>query len=210
MSEKIVYLVRHAEVLKLNKEYIIEDTQINNEKIILSVDGEKQAEKLSKSLELKNIEKLWCSNYVRAISTAKYISKENNIPINIDINFNERKLGDLKLLLKLGTKRKYSYTVEQLIDENLKNKDGESRKEVTKRFLRSLDKILKDNTKKSVIVSHGAAIKYVLLNWCFLNNNKQIVYNNKVIIDKKLELPNVIKLTFKEQKLIDIENIKCN
>lgn len=210
MSKKVIYLVRHAEALKLdNSKCINEDTQINNEKIILSVEGEKQAEKLSKSLELKNIDSLWSSNYVRAVSTAKYISKENNIPINIDVNFNERKLGDLNQLLKLGKKRKYSYTIEQLIDENLKNKNGESRKEVTKRFSNSLDKILNGTSKKVVIVSHGAAIKYMLLKWCIVNSDNQIVYNDKVIIDNKLELPNVIKLTFKEQKLIDIQNIKC-
>lgn len=210
MKNTEVYLVRHAEQLKINKGNIIEDSQFSNEKIILSINGEKEAEKISKSIELSNVDILWSSNYVRAISTAKYISYQNNIPINIDPNFNERKLGDLIELSKLGENKKNSYTTEQLLDENLKNKDGESRKEVQNRFLKSLNTLLKENPhKRIVIVSHGAAIKYMLLKWCYLNNKNQITYNGKVIIEEKLELPNVIKLTFDSENLINIENIEC-
>ena len=210
MKNTVVYLVRHAEQLKIDKNNIIEDYQTSNEKIILSINGEKEAEKISKSLELSDIDTLWSSNYVRAIATAKYISFQNNIPINIDSNFNERMLGDLVELKILGKGRKNNYTTEQLLDENLKNKDGESRKEVQDRFFKSLEKVVKDNpNKKVVIVSHGAAIKFILLNWCSLNDKNQIVYKDKVLIEEKLELPNIIKLTFNNEKLIDIENVKC-
>ena len=210
MKNTVVYLVRHAEQLKIDKNNIIEDYQTSNEKIILSINGEKEAEKISKSLELSDIDTLWSSNYVRAIATAKYISFQNNIPINIDSNFNERMLGDLVELKILGKGRKNNYTTEQLLDENLKNKDGESRKEVQDRFFSSLESVLKENiNQKVVIVSHGAAIKFILLNWCSLNDKNQIVYKNKVLIEEKLELPNIIKLTFNNEKLIDIENVKC-
>ncbi len=88
-----IYLIRHSEQLKLeNKIVENENNQISNEKIILSVQGEKKAEELSELKELSNIDVLWSSNYVRAISTAKYIAKKNNIEINIDESFNERKL----------------------------------------------------------------------------------------------------------------------
>ena len=50
----------------------------------LSDNGEILAEELSDRAELKNIDVLYSSNYVRAISTAKYIAKKNNIKINID------------------------------------------------------------------------------------------------------------------------------
>lgn len=90
--EKItyIYLIRHSEQLRLKNDE--EESQIANEKIILSVEGEKKAEEISNLSELQNIDVLWSSNYVRALSTAKYISLENNIQINIDKNFNERKL----------------------------------------------------------------------------------------------------------------------
>ena len=46
--------------------------------------------------ELKNIDSLFCSNYVRAISTAKYICSRNNIKLNIDERLNERKIRFFK------------------------------------------------------------------------------------------------------------------
>ena len=100
-----VYLIRHAEQLKIkNKIVKYESNQISNEKIILSVAGEKEAEKISELEELKNIDILWSSNYVRAISTAKYIAEKNNIEINIDESFNERKLRRFKKFRRVGKK----------------------------------------------------------------------------------------------------------
>jgi len=128
MQKTIVYLIRHSEQLKINGiKKIEEDNQISNEKIILSVEGENKARELSEREELNNIDIVWSSNYVRAISTAKYIAYRNNLLINIDSNFNERKLGNLEALKKLGEDKKYPYVEEQLLDEKLKNVDGENR-----------------------------------------------------------------------------------
>ncbi len=88
-----IYLIRHSEQLKLKgKKHINEESNISNEKIILSIDGERKAEDVSKLDCMRNIDLIWCSNYVRAIATSKYIAYENNININIDERLNERKL----------------------------------------------------------------------------------------------------------------------
>lgn len=93
MKETIIYLIRHSEQLKMNNRYLSgEDEQIKNEKIILSIEGERKAKELSKREELKNIDVLYSSNYVRAIATAKYIANKNNLNINIDDRLGERKL----------------------------------------------------------------------------------------------------------------------
>ena len=98
-----VYLIRHSEQLKIeNKIVRNEESQISNEKIILSVEGEKKAQEISKLKELNNIDILWSSNYVRAIATAKYIAKQNHIEINIDESFNERKLRRFKKIRRVG------------------------------------------------------------------------------------------------------------
>ena len=100
-----IYLIRHAEQLKIrNKIVKNENSQITNEKIILSVAGEKEAEKISELEELKNIDILWSSNYARAIGTAKYIAEKNDIEINIDESFNERKLRRFKKFRRVGKK----------------------------------------------------------------------------------------------------------
>ena len=201
--EKItqVFLIRHSEQLKIKNE----SSQILNEKIILSVEGERKAEEISKLRELSNIDVLYSSNYVRAISTAKYIASQNNIEINIDENLNERKLGDLEALEKLGQNMHHTFTVEQLLDETLKNKDGESRTEVVKRMEELLNNILTENLGKNIaIVSHGASIKFILMNWCNLNNNYELEYNSSII---NVNSPSVIKLVFDNKKLVGLSQI---
>lgn len=45
--KKIIYLIRHSEQYKIKgTKNFIEDSQINNEKIILTVEGEKLAKKI--------------------------------------------------------------------------------------------------------------------------------------------------------------------
>jgi len=204
MLKTTVYLIRHSEALKIDGiKNIEENDQISNEKIILSVEGENKAEELSKREELNNIDIIWSSSYIRAMSTAKYIAYKNNLSINIDSNFNERKLGNLDALKKLGESKKHTYTEEQLLDENLKNIDGENRIEVNKRMTNSLNKILEENEGKNiVIVSHGAAIKFLLMNWCEINNELKLIYRNSII---ELKSPSLIKLEFNGKELENLE-----
>ena len=76
----IVYLIRHSEPLKdINNIINNDNLQLQNEKACLSINGEILANKISKLEELKNIDVLFSSNYVRTISTAKYIANENNL-----------------------------------------------------------------------------------------------------------------------------------
>ena len=103
---KNLFIIRHAEQLKLKEKKLAnEDSQISNEKITLTVEGEKQAEKVSELPELNNIEILWSSNYVRAIATAKYIAEKNNIPIYIDERLNERKLRRFRKVTRIGKRQ---------------------------------------------------------------------------------------------------------
>ena len=54
----------------------------------------------------------------------------------------------------------------QLLDENLKNIDGESNIEVRKRMLSFFEDLLNKYSEKNIaLVSHGAAIKYFLQNF---------------------------------------------
>lgn len=88
--DTIVYLIRHSEQFRGYKEKY--NSQQQNEKIVLSINGEKLAEELSNNAELQNIAELWSSSYSRAVGTAKYIAEKNNLLINISDNFGERKL----------------------------------------------------------------------------------------------------------------------
>ena len=203
----IIYLVKHADELKENGIQNTNDTaQLINEKYILSVKGEEQSKRLSENPELQNINALWSSSYARAKATAKYIAYRNNIDINIDSRLNERKLGNLEDLSKWMKNKPFGVVQAYLQDKKWKAREGESCEESTERVTIFLQKILKENMgKKIVLVSHGALISFLLTNWCELNEEMKLVFNNKII---EIKEPSVTKLTFDKQKLISIESIE--
>ena len=166
MKNTIIYLVRHAETIEENGiRNTNENSQMINEKEILSVHGEKQSQKLSENIELSHIDIIWSSSYARAKATAKYIASNNNLPINIDSNLNERKLGNLKELGEfMKDKKTRDPSQEQLLDRKFKTSDGESAEDTRERMTGFFDKILKEfEGKKIAIVSHRRFNKIFLI-----------------------------------------------
>lgn len=204
--DTIIYLIKHAEEFEENGiKNTDESTQIMNEKFILSVNGEQQAKKLSENDELQNIDVLWTSSYARAKGTAKYIADKNNIKMNIDCRLNERKLGDLRIIAEWMKDKKYGIVQEYLLNKEWKSLGGESCNEVTTRATDFINMILHDyNGKRIALVSHGALISFLLTNWCKLDENVKLIYNNKII---EIKEPSITKLTFSDNELLDIEQI---
>ena len=202
----IVYLIKHAEELEENGiRNTNESSQLINEKNILSIKGEKQAQKLSENPELQNIDILWSSSYSRAKGTAKYIMYENNLDINIDSRLNERKLGSMEDLAKWMKNKKYGVVESYLLDKKYKGREGESCEEATKRISEFLNFILDEyKEKRIVLVSHGALLSFLLTNWCELNEEAKLIWNNKIV---EIKEPSITKLIFDDTNLIDIESI---
>lgn len=210
MRDTIIYLIRHAETVQENGiRNANENSQMINEKEILSVHGEKQSQKLSENIELSHIDIIWSSSYARAKATAKYIASKNNLPINIDSSLNERKLGNLKELGEfMKDKKTRDPSQEQLLDRNFKTSDGESAEDTRQRMTKFFDKILQEyNWKKIAVVSHGGSIKFFLLNWCKVNEDVKLVYKNTVL---DITSPFLLKLTFRENELLNLEQIKIS
>ena len=70
MKETIIYLIRHAETVDENGiRNTNEDSQMINEKEILSVEGEEQAKRLRENVELNNIDIIWSSSLCSCITT---------------------------------------------------------------------------------------------------------------------------------------------
>ena len=113
--------------------------------------------------------------------------------------------GDLEKLAELGKTKQNSFTTEQLLDEKLKNIDGENRIEVTNRMEKALNRVLSENPGRNIaIVSHGAAIKFLLMKWCKLNVNNKIEFEGKVL---NLNSPGMFKLLFDGKDLIKLLQI---
>ena len=207
MEETIIYLIRHAETADENGiRNTNEDPQMINEKEILSVHGEEQSKRLSENTELNNIDIIWSSNYTRAKATAKYIANNNNLPINLDSNLSERRLGNLKELGEfMKDKKTQDPSQEQLLYREFKTTNGESAEDTRERMTKFFNRILKEyEGKKIVVVSHGGSIKFFLLNWCEVNEDVKLVYNNTVL---DITSPCLLKMTFRANELIDIEQI---
>ncbi len=208
MENTIVYLIRHAETVDENGiRNTSEDSQLINEKEILSVKGEEQARKLSENKELQNLDIIWSSSYTRAKATAKYIAKVNNLPFNLDNDLSERKLGNLKELGEfMKDKATRDPSQEQLLDRTFRTSDGESAEQTRERMNNFFNRILKEYCgKKIAVVSHGGSVKFFLLNWCKVNEDVKLVYNDKKVLN--IKSPCLLKLTFKQNELVDLEQI---
>lgn len=157
MKDTIVYLIRHAETVDENGiRNTSEDSQLINEKEILSVEGEEQAKRLSENEELQNLDVIWSSSYTRAKATAKYIANVNDLPFNLDNNLSERKLGNLKELGEfMKDKNTRDPSQEQLLDRTFRTSDGESAEQTRERMNKFFDKILKEyEGKRIAVISH--------------------------------------------------------
>lgn len=207
--EKIIYLVRHSGPFVNINNYEDKTFDEQSRNMILSVEGEKRAENLSKIGDLKNIEKVMVSNSARAIETAKYIAYENNISLDVLDTLNERKFG-IKYIKELPA----DFITKQFKDENYKLKNGESLFEVKTRINPIIKAILEDsNLNKVAIVIHGISLMTILSTMCdvkFDNDVFKVIFNNQVIYNQKLKNPDIFKLTFKDEQIIQVENIKYN
>lgn len=95
LIKTVVYLIRHSEPLK---DYKIQNVALRgilleNQRQPLSVNGERMALNLAMRNDFMEIDGVWSSNYVKAVSTAKYFAYVNGLKVNIDEGFNERVHG---------------------------------------------------------------------------------------------------------------------
>ncbi len=207
----IIYLIRHS-VKYPRKGYDSfnspDDKDKIDEKTILSVVGEKRAEKLCEKSVFDNVDVIYASNMVRSIQTAKYLANRLNKNINIDYRLNERRYG------KQNSDDYEDWYERQYLYKDFKTEGGESQEDVRVRMNETLSEILKKHKDKEVAVfSHGYAITFLLLKWCKLlevTRERKLKYefNNKIIFDKIINAPELFKLTFDNDKLLDIELIE--
>ena len=197
-----IYFIRHSEVLKYNNVHNSDSFQLQNEKWILTKNGETIAEEKSKLEELQNLDIVYSSNYVRAIGTAKYFSPDK---INIDERFGERKFG-INSWDELPT----DFGERQFNDFDYKIENGESLNDVIKREEEALNDILNNyKEKKILIVGHSTALAALFSKWCKISYDGPYIYNDKEFFDGKWNHCEAFKLEFdNNNNLISIMNIK--
>ena len=209
----VVYLIRHS--VRFNNTEMIESYKtsqselIKSEKIVLSVTGEKRADILSNEQELQNIDVVYTSNCVRTLQTAKYMLDKQNLKVNIDERFDEKRVGIP------NEKEVPDWRVRQYEDENYKTVGGESQLEVRNRMYEAFEEVIQKNKGKRIaIFSHGYAITFLLLKWCKIEKvtakyNFALSFKEKIIFNKRINSPEVFKVTLNEENEVEnIENIE--
>ena len=198
----IVYFMRHSEALKFNNINNNDKLQIQNEKWPLTINGENLANEKSKNQEFSNLDVVYSSNYVRAISTAKYFTNDK---VNIDEGFGERKFG-----VNNWDELPANFGEKQFEDFDYKIKNGESLNEVIIRETNSLNRILKEHkNQKILVVGHSTALASLFSKWCKVSYTGSYKFNENEFFDGKWNHCETFKLTFDEDdNLINIENVK--
>ena len=198
---KTIYLMRHSEPLKPVNINNDESLQLQNEKWPLTVEGEKLAEEKSRRNEHNNFDIVISSNYVRAISTAKYFTKDK---LFIDENFGERKFG-----INNWEELPKDFGKKQFDNFDYKLPNGESINEVIEREYNSLISILnKYYDKKILVVGHATALSSLLSKWCEIDYTNGYKFNGKHFFDGKWNYCETFKLEFDDDNnLINIKNI---
>lgn len=201
---KVIYFMRHSEVLKPINLNNHESLQIQNEKWGLTIEGEKLAQEKSKIAELSDFDIVISSNYVRAILTAKYFAKDK---VLIDECFDERKFG-----VNDWSELPNDFEERQQNDFNYKLKNGESLNEVMRREYDALIKILNTRSnKKILIVGHATALASLFSKWCELDEDGNYKLKGKTFFDGKWNSCETFKLLFDDNNhLVNIENIKAS
>lgn len=210
--ETVVYLIRHSVRMKgemIDTYNTSQSDLLKNEKIILSVSGERRAEILSREEELQNIDVLYTSNCVRTLQTAKYMMYSQNLKANIDSRFDERRVGtDFSLNVS-------DWLILQYTDSNFRPLGGECQEEVRNRMYEALEEVVSaNNGKRIAIFSHGLAITFLLLKWCHLDSvslDRKLVFSFKgrEVFNKRINSPDVFKLVFDDDNnVLSIENIE--
>lgn len=205
---KTIFLIRHSlKEVKYYSDNELVDKQTFDEQKKLNEEGRVLADKLSRMDIFKNVKEVWSSNYDRAKETAKYFNEN----VNVTNSFDERHYGDFPPNIT-----KEEFWVKQYQDENFKNVNGESQKEVRKRFSDQVNYILENSPNDEiVIVAHNTAILFYILKYCDLisvDGPKGITigYKGKILIKSSImKSPSIMKLLFDDNKeLIDIDYIE--
>lgn len=195
-----LYLIRHSKPLRLDFYKSNDSFQIQNEKKILSIEGEEIAKEKLKDIK---VDIIYSSNYVRAIQTAKYINED----INVIDDLGERVFG-----INKWEELPDQFERKQFLDEDYKIGYGESQKDVRERMTNAINKILEDNKGKRIaIVSHGTALSYYLKNYCDIEvENDKLVYKYKeeIVLNGYFNYCETFKLEFDDNNnLISLKNI---
>lgn len=197
-----IYLIRHSQADNFGK--TLEENKVNK----LTEYGLSKVKELNIISKIGAVDSVYSSDYVRCISTAEYLFPEKII--NIDSRLGERIAGYPDMDITPS-----EYFEFQMLNTEYKFRGGESLNEVKNRMLETINDIISKKTSEDIaVVTHGAAITFLLSEWCNIKiidvskKIRQIKFNDKIIFENNINNLEIFKLTFDKFDIRNIENIK--
>lgn len=200
----VLYLVSNNLVIDdivYETDETLEEKRINRP---LSIEGEKMAVKLVKKIKANIV---YSSSYASSIASAKYFASVKKCNIVINSFLNDLRVGDL------GNRNIQMLRFMQERNFDFKFNRGESLSDVNKRMNIAIDRILKKNSNKNIVIfTQKSAITGYLLDKLEkgynLDDRLILSFNDKVIIDDANQDVNIIKICFEKEKIIDCDAIE--
>lgn len=186
-DSRIIYLFRHGET-----NWNVEDRvmgQLEGIETKFTNKGYKQIKAISKKIEEKNVEVIYCSDFQRAYETALIANEKLRVPI-----FPEKKLRGLNmgkyqgLLFEDFINRKE--VIECFRNYDLKIGGGESINELNARIFNFIKNIVKNNNYQRIaIITHSAVISNLRAylsksNYLSLMECSLLYKNNELLVTK--------------------------
>lgn len=156
-----LYLLRHGQ-----SEWNILHKVQGQEDTVLTEKGVKQAQMAAERLKDEGIDIIYSSDLKRAYNTAEIVGNELGINVNKLESIREVHFGVWQGLDLDTIKRDYSddYKLWRTEPHNLNIKDAENLHTLKERVLKDVQTLVSENPgKKILLVSHGAAIKALIL-----------------------------------------------
>ncbi|MGR3763345.1 histidine phosphatase family protein [Rossellomorea sp. NS-SX7] len=178
-----IYFVRHAHSVYTPEEL----------KRPLSEKGTRDAERVRSLLKDKNIHAVCSSPYKRAIETVEGIASHYDKEIEIYEEMKERQLSGEPV-------EDFSHAIKKVWTEPEFSFDGgESNKEAQNRGIRSFLRILEKYEGKNVAIGTHGNIMVLIMNH----------FDERYGFDfwKKLEMPDIYKMTFEGKSLTGVERV---
>ena len=188
-----LYFIRHGR----------QNSGLCNVDVPLDDAGIRQAQLVAKRLELYNINKLYCSNLIRARETAEIIGENLGLQPIIEEDFREISFGDMEGLDGAQLKERFGDFIEERkkAKEDIPNPGGESGEDVFNRAMPIIRRIIEEskgqgseNCQKNIaIVTHGGLIRSVLAGVL------EAPFAKKLCIGKDLENCSITEINFDEE-----------
>lgn len=156
-----IYLIRHGET-EWNK---LQKTQGRSNNIPLSEEGIRQARLLAARLQEEEIDIVFSSELVRANETARIIAEPHGIEVKTYDELAEINFGCFEGLEYSQIKEQYKevYSLWSQSPHLANIPGGESIMELRERSMGRLNKILRENKGRNiVVVSHGITVKVLI------------------------------------------------